>query len=156
MKIAIIGSRTLTKNLYIDFYNKIMRMHSVFNTIETWDDGPFSTVYSLAFFGKSIKDIEFISGGAINGGDDFARFFIKQINNEFIKPYFGKELKLKEYKPDYIKFKGNEKLAPLDRNTTIAKEADMIIAIWDGESRGTLDVIRKARKMKKDTLIMYF
>ena len=39
------------------------------------------------------------------------------------------------------------------RNTTIAKEADVVYAFWDGKSRGTLDTISKAVKLGKDVKI---
>lgn len=117
MKIAIIGSRKFPKYLYDIFANKI----------------------ALAYY----HDVELIiSGGALKGADQFAKYFANTQN-----------IQLLEYKANWDKY---GKVAGLIRNTTIVEEADMIIAIWDGESKGTLDVIRKARKMKKDTLIMYF
>ncbi|SHG27748.1 Protein of unknown function [Desulfacinum infernum DSM 9756] len=33
------------------------------------------------------------------------------------------------------------------RNTQMAEYADALVAVWDGESRGTLDMIQKARKL---------
>lgn len=36
------------------------------------------------------------------------------------------------------------KLAGIDRNTVIIDIADHVIAVWDGESRGTANSVRKA------------
>lgn len=38
-------------------------------------------------------------------------------------------------------------VAPLKRNLQIIKYADLVLAFWDGESRGTAYVIRKCREM---------
>lgn len=50
-------------------------------------------------------------------------------------------------------FKPNTKLlgkwAYLARNDQIVKEADVIVAIWDGESRGTYYTINQAKKHNK-------
>lgn len=34
------------------------------------------------------------------------------------------------------------------RNEEMAKEADALVAVWDGESRGTMDMIRRAEAHK--------
>jgi len=39
------------------------------------------------------------------------------------------------------------------RNKEMIKEADMLIAFWDGVSRGTRDVIRKAKKQRIKTFV---
>lgn len=41
------------------------------------------------------------------------------------------------------------KAAPLRRNDVVIKYADMVVAFWDGKSRGTKYVIEKCRKIKK-------
>ena len=38
---------------------------------------------------------------------------------------------------------------PLERNTDIAKYADVVLAFWDGQSKGTMDVVGKAEKFGK-------
>lgn len=45
--------------------------------------------------------------------------------------------------PDYRSY-GNA--APLMRNITIIENADLVLAFWDGYSRGTAHVIRKCRE----------
>ena len=47
-------------------------------------------------------------------------------------------LKLTEFLPDYEHFGRG---APLKRNITIIENADIVLAFWDGKSRGTKFVI---------------
>lgn len=47
--------------------------------------------------------------------------------------------------PDYEKFSDNKKYAPLARNKKIFKQADAVIAIIEGRSRGTEHVIGLAK-----------
>lgn len=53
---------------------------------------------------------------------------------------------LKVFKPDYEKY---GKSAPLIRNKLIADNCDMLVAFWDGVSRGTVFTWRYARKRGK-------
>lgn len=48
--------------------------------------------------------------------------------------------------PDYKAFKGREREAPLARNAAMAKQADVLVAFWDGKSRGTRHMIGCAFK----------
>ena len=77
---------------------------------------------------------EIVSGGA-RGIDKCAAAYAKANN-----------IKLTEFFPDYANF-GRQ--APLRRNITIINYADMVIAFWDGNSRGTKFVIENCKKMKK-------
>lgn len=77
---------------------------------------------------------EIVSGGA-RGVDTCAREYA-QIHG----------LKLTEFYPDYERF---GRSAPLKRNDLIVAHADMVIAFWDGESRGTLYTLRKCRSQGK-------
>lgn len=47
-----------------------------------------------------------------------------------------------EHIPDYDKY--GRHLAPLERNTRIINDVDVLVAFWDGVSRGTKDSIDKA------------
>jgi predicted Rossmann fold nucleotide-binding protein DprA/Smf involved in DNA uptake len=49
-------------------------------------------------------------------------------------------------KPEYHKY---GKAAPIKRNETIVAFSDIIIAIWDGKSRGTKYVIEYAKRLGK-------
>ena len=53
---------------------------------------------------------------------------------------------LLEMLPDY---RAHGPAAPLVRNGTIVAAADVVLVVWDGQSRGTLDAARKATKLGK-------
>lgn len=44
--------------------------------------------------------------------------------------------------------------APLHRNTRIVRVIDALVAIWDGKSRDTLDIINKARSRGLPTYVV--
>lgn len=75
---------------------------------------------------------EIVSGGA-QGVDTSAR--IHAVKNN---------IKLTEFLPDYAAY-GRE--APLIRNIEIIKYADIVLAFWDGKSRGTMFVIRRCKML---------
>lgn len=100
MKVAIVGSRTLTVSNLNEYI-------------------PENTT-------------EIVSGGA-KGVDFCARQYAIENN-----------LKLTEFLPDYKKY---GRYAPLKRNIQIINYADIVLAFWDGESRGTAFVIDNCRKL---------
>ena len=53
-------------------------------------------------------------------------------------------------KPEYERYKRG---APLKRNEKIVERADIIIALWNGESRGTKFTIDYAKKLQKEVKI---
>ena len=53
-------------------------------------------------------------------------------------------IKLTEFLPEYTRF---GKSAPLKRNITIIEYSDIVLAFWDGKSRGTKFVIDNCRKL---------
>lgn len=75
-----------------------------------------------------------VSGGA-RGIDALAKEYAQR-----------KGLQLVEFPPDYQRF---GKSAPLIRNRQIVEYCDCVVAIWDGFSTGTMQVVQLARKMKK-------
>lgn len=75
---------------------------------------------------------EIVSGGA-RGIDTCAREYA-----------ISHGIKLTEFLPEYQKF---GKKAPLVRNITIIENSDIVLAFWDGSSRGTKFVIDKCREM---------
>lgn len=77
---------------------------------------------------------EIVSGGAA-GVDSAARRYAKEL-----------EIPCAIYYPDYTQ---HQKAAPLVRNTQIAEHADSGVCFWDGDSRGTLDTLRKLVKRNK-------
>jgi hypothetical protein len=56
-------------------------------------------------------------------------------------------LQIIKHLPDYRTYSGV--VAPIMRNTLIAKECDELIAFWDGKSKGTMDTVYKARRLGK-------
>ena len=82
---------------------------------------------------------EIVSGGA-SGIDSCASGFAKR-----------KNIKLVEFLPEYEKY---GRAAPIVRNKQIVEYADEVIAFWDGESRGTLSVIKYCEKTKKTCKII--
>ena len=75
---------------------------------------------------------EIVSGGA-NGVDTSAREYA-----------LSHGIKLTEFLPEYEKF---GRSAPLKRNLQIIAYSDVVLAFWDGQSRGTKFVIDNCRKM---------
>lgn len=77
---------------------------------------------------------EIVSGGAI-GIDSCAREYAL-IN----------KIKLTEFLPEYKKY---GRYAPLKRNLQIIDYADLVLAFWDGKSRGTKYVIENCKKKNR-------
>ncbi|MDE7362880.1 MAG: DNA-protecting protein DprA [Oscillospiraceae bacterium] len=75
---------------------------------------------------------EIISGGA-RGIDTCAREYA-----------LAHDIKLTEFLPEYEKY---GRSAPLKRNITIIENADIVLAFWDGVSRGTKFVIDNCERM---------
>ncbi len=74
---------------------------------------------------------EIISGGA-RGVDASAREYALRVG-----------LKLTEYLPEYSRY---GRSAPLKRNITILENADLVLAFWDGKSKGTKYVIENCKQ----------
>ena len=77
---------------------------------------------------------ELVSGGA-RGVDTSAREYAK-----------ANGLPIKEFLPDYATL---GKGAPLVRNIDIINYADVVLAFWDGKSRGTKFVIDNCKRLGK-------
>lgn len=82
-----------------------------------------------------------VSGGA-TGADTLAEDFASEIG-----------VKMIIYLPEREKY---GRLAALLRNTQIIEASDVVFAFWDGKSRGTLDSIKKAKKMEKELYIISY
>ncbi len=77
---------------------------------------------------------EIISGGA-KGVDTMAERYASENN-----------LLLTVIRPDYDTF---DKAAPIIRNSSIVARADFVLVLWDGSSRGSLNVIMTCMKTNK-------
>lgn len=63
---------------------------------------------------------------------------------------FSRGLQTEIYPADWKRF---SKSAGMIRNRDIVKAADVIVAFWDGKSKGTANTIEQARKAGKRVLI---
>lgn len=61
-------------------------------------------------------------------------------------------IKLTEFLPEYSKYR---KSAPLKRNIQIIEYSDLVLAFWDGSSRGTKYVIDNCNKLDTTVKIIY-
>lgn len=84
------------------------------------------------------SEIKIISGGA-KGVDSIASDWAKQNNVEII-----------EIKPNWKLGRG----AGIIRNKDIVKQADIVLAIWDGVSKGTLSSINFAKSLNKKLIVI--
>ncbi|AGO85515.1 hypothetical protein psal_cds_1212 [Pandoravirus salinus] len=77
-----------------------------------------------------------VSGGA-RGADSLAADYARRCG-----------IRLIEFKPDYdaCRTQQERRRAPLLRNADIIAGADVMVAFWDGRSRGTADSIARARR----------
>ncbi len=78
--------------------------------------------------------LEIVSGGA-RGIDSCAAKYAKQHN-----------MKITEFLPNYQVF---GKKAPIVRNEQIVDYSDMVVALWDGVSKGTKSVIDMCQRKGK-------
>lgn len=81
---------------------------------------------------------EIVSGGA-KGVDKRAKEYAIE-----------KGLKIKEFFPEYEKF---GRVAPIKRNDLIIEYSDKVVALWDGESKGTKYVIDACKNQGKEIAV---
>jgi hypothetical protein len=105
MKVAVIGSRSLSERAY-----EVICQHM-----------PLSCT-------------EIVSGGAAGVDQQAERYAAAH------------GLKVTVIRPDYDAY---DRAAPLIRNAEIVRQADYVLAIWDGKSRGTHNVIMTCLKTNK-------
>ena len=90
---------------------------------------------SVSDIGAYIRDSEEIVSGDAIGVDSCAADYAKE-----------KGIKLTVFLPQYERY---GRAAPIIRNKQIVDYADKIIAFWNGSSKGTLSVIKYAKKTGK-------
>ena len=90
----------------------------------------------------SNETIDLIISGGAEGADKLAEKYAKENN-----------IPLQIFKPDWKKY---GKAAGPIRNELIIQNADLVIAFWDGESKGIQSSINLARKHNKECKIIYF
>ena len=89
-----------------------------------------------------ITDIETIVSGGAQGADRLGERYAED-----------NKLKTLIFLPEWKKY---GKRAGFIRNEDIVKNADKVVAFWDGESKGTLSSINIAKKLDKEILIVNF
>lgn len=89
---------------------------------------------------KGYKDITIISGGA-KGVDRLGERYAEEM---------GYEIEI--YLPNYEKY---SRAAPIIRNESMVKKADLIICFWDGKSKGTKSTINFAKKYNKEIIVKF-
>ena len=87
------------------------------------------------------KPNEIVSGGA-RGVDACAKRYAIENN-----------IKLTEFLPDYKRY---GRIAALRRNLDIINYADIVVALWDGRSKGTKNVIDNCKRINKKVIVYYF
>jgi hypothetical protein len=95
----------------------------------------FSVLDTISTYEPSCKHIDLIISGGAAGADKLAELYAAE-----------KKIPLKIFLPEYEKY---GRSAPLKRNLSIVQSADLVVAFWDGESRGTKNAIDHALKLKK-------
>jgi hypothetical protein len=95
---------------------------------------------AVARFVRSLsRDAVIVSGGA-SGVDMTAERWARRLGMERII-----------HRPAHRTF---GKRAPLERNKLIVRDADRVVAFWDGVSRGTAHAIGEARKAGKPVVVI--
>ena len=88
------------------------------------------------------EDIQEIVSGGAAGADSLGERYANYYN-----------IPIKRFLPEWDKY---GKRAGYLRNQTIIDNCDMVLAFWDGQSRGTADTIEKAKRAMKPTFIVYY
>jgi len=90
---------------------------------------------------SGITEVEIVCGGA-KGADELGKWYANEMG-----------LNIKEFPADWNK---HGKAAGPIRNQQMADYADALIAFWDGKSKGTADMIKKAEAKKiRVQIILY-
>lgn len=111
-------------------------------------------------FSKFFKDKveKIISGDCPSGGDKIGKDIAEKFNIEY-KGYPAEwdnleaipcKIRINKYGKKY------NAVAGFNRNRDIVNSCDLLLAFWDGESRGTKDSIEIAKTWKIPTMIIYF
>ena len=106
--------------------------------VRTYDDyETFCEILDEYYLEGQIEEI--ISGGA-TGADELARWYARDTG-----------LPIREFKADWKRY--GRAAGPI-RNQFIVEACDLLIAFWDGESRGTKSAIRIAAELGKETRVI--
>ena len=130
MKVAIVGSRPP------EWANGLRSMIFMSRLMTAMD---------VALKELPVEDFtEVVSGGA-RGADKFGEWWADQNGI----PTTGNRFYVTQ-----DEWKNNPKGAGFERNTRMAEYADIAIALWDGVSGGTADMIEKMRERNKRVIVV--
>lgn len=109
----------------------------------TFDDKALldTTMDTLIYNGKPVKPTLVVSGGA-SGADTLGEAWAK-----------ARSIPTEILKPDWVK---HGRAAGHIRNRDIVKQADLIVAFWDGVSKGTMSTRKEARRVGKPFMCVKF
>ena len=88
------------------------------------------------------KNIEIVSGAYYRGADKLGEQYAKE-----------RGYKLTQFPADWNKY---GRAAGPKRNEQMANYADTLVAFWDGESKGTLNMIKLANQNKLSVTVINF
>ena len=91
---------------------------------------------------ESLERIDVIVSGGAKGADSLAQQYADE-----------KNIETKIHLPEWEKY---GRAAGPKRNQKIIRESDVVVAFWDGKSRGTLSSIKIAEKMGKAIRVVTF
>lgn len=102
--------------------------------------------YELEQFEGIYEEVEFVTGCCPEGPDQIP-FMLR----EYRKGYGLPEINIKEFPANWEKY---GRRAGMIRNNEMAEYADYLIAIWDGRSRGTKNMIKQMVNHGKPMLVI--
>lgn len=98
----------------------------------SFDNYEFLTIVLDGIFGRlQDQPVKIISGGAV-GADSLAKQYAQD-----------RGIDIQEFLPDWDQ---HGRAAGPIRNKTIVENSEMILAFWDGQSKGTASTVRLAKK----------
>ena len=92
------------------------------------------------YYRKTHTITEIVCGGA-TGADELGEVYADQ-----------NSIPVKSFPADWVKYK---KAAGPIRNREMAQYADVLIAVWDGKSRGTKNMIEEMNKLMKPVFLIW-
>lgn len=139
-RVAVVGSRTIA-NLEDEDNDRTKALME-----RDWMYYNLDMILGISAGEAYPEGMAILSGGAV-GVDRRAQEYAIESDIPFFlyKPYHLIDNRV-DYNPRYF----------FTRNKQIVDNCDELIAVWDGESSGTGDTIRYARKRKKQIYTVYY
>lgn len=95
------------------------------------------------------KKLHLVSGGCKKGADKFAEELAEELN-------LGISIHSVDF-PGFSRYNVSRwqyAQKAYERNTLIAEECDILMAVWDGISGGTADTIKKTEALSKPVIVL--